>query len=69
MERMEKTYTVTGMACEHCVNAVRTEIGGLDGVDAVDVDLATGAVTVAGDAFTDESVAAAVDEAGYELAS
>ncbi|WAX57697.1 copper ion binding protein [Jatrophihabitans cynanchi] len=64
----DKTYTVSGMTCEHCVKAVRSEIGSLSGVDSVDVDLAAGRVTVSGTEFTDEQIRAAVDEAGYELA-
>ena len=40
------TYTVTGMTCGHCVNSVKTEIGKIDGVTSVDVDLASGAVRV-----------------------
>jgi copper chaperone len=67
---METTYTVTGMTCGHCVNAVSTEIGKLPGVEGVRVDLATGAVTVNSAAPLEQSaVAAAVDEAGYQLAS
>ena len=62
------TYRVEGMSCEHCVRAVTTEVGALDGVLAVDVDLATGEVAVTSEAPLDESaVRAAVDEAGYEL--
>jgi copper chaperone CopZ len=64
----EKTYTVTGMTCEHCSNAVTSEVSGIDGVAAVGVDLAAGTVTVTGDGYTDEQVRAAVDEAGYRLA-
>ncbi|SDI80418.1 Copper chaperone CopZ [Frankineae bacterium MT45] len=67
-EQIEKTYTVTGMTCEHCVNAVRSEVQALDGVAAVRVDLATGQVVVSGAGFTDAAVAAAVDEAGYSVA-
>jgi copper chaperone len=63
----EKTYTVTGMTCEHCVNAVSSEVGRIEGVELVDVDLATGHVTVTGDGFADEQVRDAVDEAGYAL--
>ena len=63
------TYTVTGMTCGHCVSAVSEEVGALPGVTEVQVDLPTGAVTVTSDAPLDEaSVAAAVEEAGYELA-
>ena len=64
----EKVYQVSGMTCGHCVNAVSTEVGGIPGVESVDVDLASGRVSVSGTGFTDDQVAAAVDEAGYELA-
>jgi copper ion binding protein len=62
-----KTYTVTGMTCGHCVSAVSTEVGKVDGVAGVDVELATGRVTVTGEGFADDQVREAVDEAGYEL--
>ncbi|QIS06197.1 copper ion binding protein [Nocardia brasiliensis] len=62
------TYTVAGMTCGHCVSSVKTEIGKIDGVTSVDVDLASGAVTVASTApIADAAIAAAVDEAGYEV--
>jgi copper ion binding protein len=63
------TYTVTGMTCAHCVKAVTSEISELPGVDDVQVDLASGAVTVTSDApLPVDAVRTAVDEAGYELA-
>ena len=64
-----KTYTVTGMTCSHCVSSVTAEVGRIPGVTAVQVDLASGSVAVTGDQPVDDAaVAAAVDEAGYELA-
>ncbi len=64
-----RTYTVTGMTCSHCMNSVSSEINKISGVTDVEVDLATGAVTVTSDQPVDDAaVAAAVDEAGYELA-
>lgn len=64
------TYTVTGMTCGHCVASVQKEIGKIDGVTGVDVDLASGRVQVESAApLTDAAVAAAVDEAGYQVAS
>jgi copper chaperone CopZ len=60
-------YRVTGMTCAHCVRAVTEEVAALPGVTAVEVELATGRLTVVGDA-DDAAVAAAVDEAGYALA-
>ena len=65
----EKTYTVTGMTCEHCVLSVREEIGEVAGVEAVDVDLATGRLAVRGDGIEDDAIAEAVAEAGYEVAA
>ncbi|MFE5333035.1 heavy-metal-associated domain-containing protein [Embleya sp. NPDC056575] len=62
------TYTVTGMTCGHCVSSVKAEVGRIDGVTEVAVDLASGKVTVTSDAaLADTAVAAAIDEAGYEL--
>ncbi|MFC3987652.1 heavy-metal-associated domain-containing protein [Actinoplanes siamensis] len=64
-----QTYTVTGMTCSHCVSSVSAEVGAIPGVTDVQVDLASGTVTVNSDQPVDETaVAAAVDEAGYELA-
>ncbi|MGI8451263.1 MAG: cation transporter [Streptosporangiaceae bacterium] len=62
------TYTVTGMTCGHCASAVSAGIGKLAGVSDVQVDLPTGAVSVTSSALLAEAqVAAAVEEAGYEL--
>jgi copper ion binding protein len=62
------TWTVQGMTCGHCVKAVTEEISALPGVSGVDVDLASGQVTVTADSDPSaEAVAAAVDEAGYTL--
>jgi copper chaperone len=64
---MDRIYTVEGMTCEHCVASVREEVAEVAGVDGVDVDLQSGRLVVTGDALGDEAVAAAVEEAGYEL--
>jgi copper chaperone len=62
------TYTVVGMTCGHCVSAVTEEVTAVPGVTGVDVDLASGRLTVTSDApVDDDAVRAAVDEAGYEL--
>ena len=63
-------YTVTGMTCQHCVNSVQEEVGKVAGVSAVEVDLASGRVTVSSTGpVSRDDVAAAVDEAGYALAA
>ena len=67
----QKDYLVSGMTCDHCVSAVRDEISQLPGVERVEVDLVPGAVStvkVSSDQpLPEQSVRAAVDEAGYEL--
>lgn len=66
---MQNTYIVTGMTCRHCVASVTEEISEIAGVTSVDVDLDSGRVDVTSDAPLDRiTVAAAVAEAGYELA-
>jgi len=63
------SYTVTGMTCSHCVASVSEEVGAIEGVTDVAVDLPTGAVTVTSDQPVDDAqVRAAVEEAGYQLA-
>ena len=62
------TYTVTGMTCGHCELSVKEEISEIKGVTDVTANHTTGAVTVTGEGFSDEQVAAAIAEAGYELA-
>ncbi|MET8677640.1 heavy-metal-associated domain-containing protein [Streptomyces sp. NPDC004647] len=63
------TYRVSGMTCGHCEGAVSAEVSALDGVSSVAAVAATGLVTVTSAAPLDEeTVRAAVDEAGYELA-
>ena len=63
------TWTVSGMTCGHCVASVTEELLEVDGIETVDVDLSTGAVTVTSAGPVERAaVAAAVDEAGYALA-
>ncbi|MEI7778675.1 MAG: heavy metal-associated domain-containing protein [Actinomycetes bacterium] len=64
---------VSGMTCEHCVSAVTKEFTAVPGVTAVSVDLvADGVSTVhvtSDSALADSAIAAALEEAGYELAA
>lgn len=65
------TIQVVGMTCGHCVSAVTEELTQLPGVTDVTIDLVAGGtspVTVTSEQpLDDAAVAAAVDEAGYEL--
>ncbi|MGV8965832.1 MAG: heavy-metal-associated domain-containing protein [Cellulomonas sp.] len=65
------TYAVSGMTCSHCVAAVTEEVMKLDGVTGVEINLVEGGqsqVAVTSSApLSDDSLRAAVDEAGYEF--
>lgn len=66
-----KTFTVTGMTCGHCADAVRSELSEIDGVGEIEIELVpsgTSSVTIHGEA-SDSQIAEAIDEAGYVLAS
>ncbi len=60
------TYRADGMSCEHCRTAVTHEVLKIDGVAAVDVDLATKLVRISGIAVAPDAIVAAIDEAGYD---
>lgn len=59
-------FSVPDVSCEHCVNAITTEVGAVDGVESVTVDLAAKTVAVVGG--SEDAVVAAIDEAGYDIA-
>ena len=69
MSTSSSTYVVPGMSCEHCRVAVTEEVSKVANVESVQVDLTAKRVTVAGEGFDDGAVRAAIDEAGYDVAS
>ncbi|MGH3692713.1 MAG: heavy-metal-associated domain-containing protein [Pseudonocardiaceae bacterium] len=61
-------YVVTGMVCQHCVTAVTEELGAIEGVTDVQVDLATGRVCITSNGPVNAAaIHAAIHEAGYEI--
>jgi copper chaperone CopZ len=69
-----RTYPVTGMSCEHCVNAVTSELVSLGGVSAVMVDLVPSGVSrvtvTSAKPLTENAISVALDEAGgYQIAA
>jgi copper chaperone len=59
-------YVVYGMTCDHCVLSVTEEVSEVAGVERVQVDLASGRLTVAGASFGEDEIKSAVAEAGYD---
>lgn len=64
---MTATYSVPDISCQHCVDAITTEVAKVDGVTDVTVDLDAKTVAVVGGDET--AIVAAIDEAGYDVAS
>jgi len=62
------TLTLPTMTCGGCAAAVRQALAPLSGLGAVEIDLATKQVRVAG-AADGEQVRAAIREAGFEIAA
>ncbi|MBY0395946.1 MAG: heavy-metal-associated domain-containing protein [Thermoleophilia bacterium] len=67
METSRKVYAVEGMTCSHCELSVREEVEQIAGVEAATASHDSGRLVVRGSGFDDESIRAAVEEAGYRL--
>ena len=68
--KMQKILEVRGMTCGHCKMSVEGALKGLDGVEAVQVDLETGKVEVTYDEakVSVEDMKNAVEDQGYDVA-
>ena len=64
---MKKILKVEGMSCGHCEKAVKEALREVQGVNNVDVDLASKLVSVEGENLEDNILKAAIEEAGYEV--
>jgi copper chaperone CopZ len=62
------TYAVPGVHCAHCEAAITREVGAVDGVESVTVDLERKLVAITGGQLDDATLRAAIDEAGYDVA-
>ncbi|MER2048274.1 MAG: copper chaperone CopZ [Solibacillus sp.] len=67
---MSETLKVAGMSCGHCVNAVESNVGKLQGVSSVTVNLADGEVTVEYDSkkISLDEIKDTIEEQGYDVA-
>jgi copper chaperone CopZ len=60
------TYSVPGISCGHCKNAIEGEVSSIAEVESVDVDIEAKTVTVVGG--DDVAIRSAIDDAGYDIA-
>lgn len=63
-----RTYLVAGMTCGSCAGKVTGQVEQIPGIIDVDVDLATGGITLTSEnPVSDDAVKQAVEQAGYQL--
>lgn len=63
------TLNVTGMSCGHCVKAVESSVGALNGVNDVNVNLEAGTVAVQfdGNAVNVDKIKETIEDQGYDV--
>ena len=63
----QRTLSVTGMSCGHCVEQVKKALEAVDGVDGAEVSLESNEATVHGSTdILDDALTDAVKSAGYD---
>lgn len=64
----ERTYKVPEVHCEHCVAAINRELGQIEGIGRIDVDLEQKTVTVeVKEDVPDARIAEGLYEAGFDV--
>ena len=65
---MQKTISIEGMMCMHCVKHVKDALTALDGVSSADVSLDSKTAVVTLSSSVDDSILkSAVENAGYDV--
>ncbi len=62
----QHTFSVPGISCDHCKQAIESAVGEVAGVESVDVDVDAKTVAVTGGA--EPAIVDAIDDAGYDVA-
>lgn len=67
---MNKTIEldITGMTCDHCVNAITTAVKDVPGVSGAEVSLEGKSAVISGDSFDVQKILDAIEEEGYSAA-
>lgn len=63
---MQTTALISGMTCAHCVRAVFTSLGGVEGITRADVSIGKAVIEHDG-TVAPEDIRAAIAVAGYEV--
>jgi copper chaperone CopZ len=63
----ERTITITGMNCQHCVAAVTRELSRVPGLVVRDVRIGSATIAVDPEQVSDLKIAEAITEAGFAM--
>ena len=61
-------YSVPGIFCGRCRVGINSEVGRVDGITAIDVDVSARRVSVKGSRFDPAAVQRAINDAGFATA-
>ena len=64
---MITTVRINGMSCAHCIRAVFTALGGVEGVSRADVSIGQAVIEHDG-SVTHDAITEAISIAGYDVA-
>lgn len=67
MNDVKKSYTISGMSCQHCVMAVKKELAKLENLDAAEVRVGAADVEYDPARVDEAAIRAAIIEAGYAV--
>ncbi len=64
-----KVWNVEGMTCMHCVKAIQSSVGALEGVEKVEVSLPNKnvSITLNPDIIKDSEIISIIEEEGYRV--
>ncbi|HOJ05163.1 MAG TPA: heavy-metal-associated domain-containing protein [Bacteroidota bacterium] len=65
----ERTYTINGMTCNHCVMSLRKELAQVEGLEVLNVGIGSATVAMDEVRVSDEQLRAAVERAGFSVAA
>ncbi len=65
----ERTYTINGMTCNHCVMSLRKELAQVEGLEVLNVGIGSATVAMDEARVSDEQLRAAVERAGFSVAA
>jgi copper chaperone CopZ len=67
METRTEEFKIGGMSCGHCIEAVKRALKQTEGVEIREVSLGTATVEYDPQVTDSETIAAAIEDAGYDV--